>query len=244
METQHSLAEPVEKKNGISRVLHNALESKQVNKKPYSEYRNFIRNHYDGLAGKLTVVSGFLTGHELLAGRILKPSAFDVSGCKRILDAGCGNGRHCKVILRRVGPDAQIHAFDISQRMLGRANHRLKSDRINYVAADLTRLPYADVFFDAIVCGWVLEHLPDPHPGLHELARILCPGGKLLLMTTEDTLAGAMTSSLWHCRTYNRRELQKAAETCGLVWHRQLYFSLLHRIFRLGGIIVELHRPN
>ena len=243
MDTPQTISEPAEKKNSISRAIQKALESKQHSEKSYSEYRTFIQHHYDGLAGKLTAVSGFLTGHELLAGRVLKPSAFDVAGCKRILDAGCGNGRHCKHIIRRADADAQIFAFDLSQRMLKRANRRVKGNRVHYVAADLLRLPYSDGFFDAIVCGWVLEHLPDPRPGLRELTRILRPGGKLLLMTTEDTIAGAMTSSLWHCRTYNRQELKKACEECGLVWHRQLYFTSLHRIFRLGGIIVELHRP-
>ena len=79
---------------------------------------------------------------------------------------------------------------------------------------------------------------------MRELARVLRPGGKLLLLATEDTFTGALCSRLWHCRTYNRRELQKAAEECGLIWRRPLYFSLLHRMLRLGGIIVELQRPN
>ncbi len=243
MEIQQTLPpEAVTKKNPIALALQKALESKQ-HRKPYSEYRSFIQHHYDGIAGKLTALSGLLTGHTMLAGQVLKPNAFDISGCKRILDAGCGNGRHCKHILRRADADAFIGAFDLSQRMLKRANRRLKSERVHYVAADLTRLPYADGFFDAVVCGWVLEHLPDPRPGLLELTRILRPGGKLLLMTTEDTLAGAMCSSLWHCRTYNRQELKHVSEECGLTWKRQLYFTKLHRLFRLGGIIVELHRP-
>lgn len=242
METEQTVPEVAGKKGPIAQAIQKAFESKQ-HRKPYSEYRSFIQHHYDGLAGKLTALSGFLTGHALLAGQVLKPNAFDITGCKRILDAGCGNGRHCNYILRRADADAFIGAFDLSQRMLKRAHRRLKSKRVHYVAADLTRLPYADGFFDAVVCGWVLEHLPDPRPGLSELARILRPGGKMLVMTTEDTLAGAMCSSLWHCRTYNRQELKQVSEECGLRWHRQLYFTKLHRLFRLGGIIVELHRP-
>lgn len=243
MQTQQTLPELAGEKSPITLALQKAIESKRPGKQSASEYRSFIQHHYDGLAGNLISVSGLFTGHSILAGQVLRPEAFDLRGCKRILDAGCGNGRHCKYILRRADGDAHISACDLSQRMLKRASRRLKSTRINYLAADLTRLPYADAFFDAVVCGWVLEHLPDPRPGLKELTRILQPGGKLLLMTTEDTLAGSMSSNLWHCRTYNRRELRRACEECGLVWHRPLYFSNLHRFFKLGGIIIELRRP-
>src|SRR5438067_448365 len=108
----------------------------------------------------------------------------------------------------------------------------------------LTRLPYADGAFDAAVCGWVLEHLPDPGPGLGQLARVLRPGGKLLLLCTEDTLTGAMCSRLWHCRTYNRGELRRRCAECGLRWENELWFSRVHRWLKLGGIIIELRKEG
>ncbi len=187
-------------------------------------------------------MTGLVTGHEALAGRLIRPDRFDVRGCKRILDAACGNGRYTRFLLRYADPDAVITTFDLSPRMLQRACARLKSERVSHAVADLTRLPYADDCFDAIVCGWVLEHLPDPRPGLRELARILQPGGKLLLLSTEDTLTGAMCSRLWHCRTYNRGELRNVCAECGLRWERELWFSPLHQKLKLGGIIVELRR--
>jgi ubiquinone/menaquinone biosynthesis C-methylase UbiE len=113
---------------------------------------------------------------------------------------------------------------------------------VTQAVADLTRLPNADGAFDAVVCGWVLEHLPDPRPGLRELARVLTPGGKLLLLSTEDTLSGAVCSRFYHCRTYNRGELKQVCAECGLRWERELWFSRLHRALKLGGIIVELKR--
>lgn len=216
----------------------NSLSSKRS----FDSYRSFIQNHYDGLPGALTAVTGLLTGHEALAGRLIRPGAFDVRGCKRILDAACGNGRYSRFLLRHADADAVLTSFDLSPRMLERARNRLHSERVSHAVADLTRLPYADAAFDAIVCGWVLEHLPDPRLGLRELARVLQSGGKLLLLSTEDTPTGAMCSRLWHCRTYNRGELQRVCAECGLRWEREMWFSGMHRLLKLGGIIAELRR--
>ena len=224
--------------------LRGALESSEPRRQSFGAYRRFIQNHYDGLPGALTSVTGLLTGHEALAGRLIRPGAFDVRGCKRILDAACGNGRYSRFLLRHADPDAVITSFDLSPRMLQRAAPGSKATRVSHAVADLTRLPYADASFDAVVCGWVLEHLPDPRPGLRELARVLPSGGKLLLLSTEDTLTGAMCSRLWHCRTYNRVELRQVCAECGLRWEREMWFSGMHRLLKLGGIIVELRRAD
>src|SRR5687767_6439316 len=178
-------------------VLVSALESKQQQNRSSADYKRFVTKHYDGLPGALTAVTGVVTGHEALAGRLIRPGAFDVRGCESILDAACGNGRYSLFLLKHADPDARITAFDLSQKMLARARRRLNSDRVTHAAADLTRMPYPDASFDAIVCGWVLEHLPDPRPGLRELARVLRPRGRLLLMCTEDTFTGAWCSRLW-----------------------------------------------
>ena len=224
------------------RGLTGVIESKKIRRQNYNDYRRFIQHHYDGFAGKLTGITGLMTGHAALAGRLFAPRAFDIRHCKRILDAACGDGRYTRILLKRADPSAFITSFDLSQRMLKRAQRRLPARRVSHVAADITRLPYPDAFFDAIVCGWVLEHLPDPRLGLRELARVLQPGGKLLLMVTEDTLLGSMCSRMWHCRTYNRFELSRVCQECGLRWERPLWFSRIHKMFRLGGIIAELHR--
>src|SRR5882757_6723741 len=85
--------------------------------RPSNEYRKFIQGHYDGPAGAFTSVTGFLTGHEALAGRLIRPDGFDVRGCKRILDAACGNGRYSRYLLRHADPDAVLTSFDLSPRM-------------------------------------------------------------------------------------------------------------------------------
>src|SRR5947209_20328024 len=49
--------------------------SKHLQRRSFLDYRRFIQHHYDGLAGKLTAVTGLVTGHEALAGRLIRPSA-------------------------------------------------------------------------------------------------------------------------------------------------------------------------
>src|SRR5262245_55663359 len=226
------------------RGLTGLIESSDPHQKDFGAYKKLVKEHYDGPAGAFTAVTGFLTGHETLAGRLIRPGGFDVRGCKSILDAACGNGRYSKFLLKCADPDARLTAFAPSPNLVQRARARPQSDRVTFAIADLTKLPYADGAFDAVVCGWVLEHLPQPEMGLREPARVLQPEGKLLLLCTEDTLTGAMCSRLWHCRTYNRKELRVKAAAVGLRWERELWFSRFHRWLKLGGIIVELHKDG
>jgi SAM-dependent methyltransferase len=221
---------------------HGAKKPSALDDQAFGEYRRWVQQHYDGLPGALTTFTGFLTGHELFAGRVIRPDAFDVRGCKRILDAACGDGRYSRFLLRWADSDAVLTSFDLSRGMLARARARLKSDRITQVVADITNLPYADASFDAVVCGWVLEHLPDPSPGLRELARVLRPDGKVLLLTTEDTWLGWVCGKLWNCKTYNRADLRQTCLQCGLRWERDVWFTGVHRVLRLGGVVAELRR--
>src|SRR5258708_38556560 len=88
--------------------LGSALESKEPRGRSFLDYRRFVQKHYDGLPGALTAFTGVVTGHEALAGRLIRPGAFDVRGCKRILDAGCGPGRYSAILLRHAGAEALI----------------------------------------------------------------------------------------------------------------------------------------
>ncbi|HPP53974.1 MAG TPA: hypothetical protein PK777_13560, partial [Thermoguttaceae bacterium] len=97
---------------------------------------------------------------------------------------------------------------------------------------------------DCVTCGYVLEHVPDARMGLAELARVMAPGAKMLLLTTEDNFSGAWTSRVWCCRTYNRQELRQTCESLGLQWRQELWFSKMHRWIRAGGICVEIVKEN
>src|SRR5947208_15215244 len=94
-----------------SRGLTGMLESSKPHRQEFGTYKRFIQEHYDGFAGALTAFTGLVTGHEALAGRLIHPRAFDIRGCKRILDAACGNGRYSKFLLKFADDDALLTSF-------------------------------------------------------------------------------------------------------------------------------------
>lgn len=222
------------------KVFNRLLEYRAISEVSYQKYRDTVREVYDGPQGAVLVACSLISLHTPLGERMLRTHQFDLRGAKRILDVGSGAGQIAKHLLKYADSDASVTCFDLSLEMLRRARIRLKSDRPNFVASDMTQLPFADEAFDCATCGYVLEHVPEPRDGLAEIARVLAPGGRMLLLATEDSFSGAWTSRLWRCQTYNRAELKAACEEVGLHWHRELWFSRFHKMFRAGGICVEL----
>lgn len=203
-----------------------------------------VQELYDGPAGAALLAGSILSLHEPLVGRLLERREFDVSHCRRILDVGSGAGQILKHLKNYATPGSHLIAFDLSHGMLRRARARIGQARISYITGDLTRLPFPDQSFDCITCGWVLEHLPDPGPGLQEFYRVLRSGGRLLLLATENTWRGELVARTWKCRTYSRAELKTKCERAGLRWRREMWFTPMHRRLKLGGILVEVTRQG
>jgi ubiquinone/menaquinone biosynthesis C-methylase UbiE len=216
------------------------LENDLMRRVSFEEYRDKVRDVYDGPQGAMLATCSLLSLHSILGERIFSKRKFDLRGVRKILDVGSGAGQIAKHLLKYADPEAELSCFDLSYEMLRRAKNRIKSDRPKYVVADLTRLPFPSETFDCVTCGYVLEHVPDPKIGLAELSRVMIPGGRMLLLATEDTFCGAWTSFMWRCRTYNRRELARISEDVGLLWKKELWFTGMHRLLRAGGICVEL----
>ena len=93
----------------------------------------------------------------------------------RVLDAGCGSGRLFTYDLR--GRASLIVGVDLSSDVAQNPN----IDRA--LRASLAALPFASEAFDLIICKHVLEHLAEPDSALRELARVLRPQGRLLVLT-------------------------------------------------------------
>jgi SAM-dependent methyltransferase len=110
--------------------------------------------------------------------------AGDVRG-KRVLDAGCASGSLTELLVER---QAVVVGVDVNPRHVERARERL-AGRAELVIADIsTPMPFLESSsFDIVVASLVLHYLADWRPTLREFARILRPGGSLLISTHHPT---------------------------------------------------------
>jgi ArsR family transcriptional regulator len=98
----------------------------------------------------------------------------------RVGDLGCGTGRIAEALAPFV---AQVIAVDSSAAMLKAARHRLGGlANVELRRGEMERLPLEDCSLDAAVMALVLPYLPEPDRALAEAARVLAPGGRLLLV--------------------------------------------------------------
>jgi ubiquinone/menaquinone biosynthesis C-methylase UbiE len=106
---------------------------------------------------------------------------------ERILDAGCGNGRNLAAM---IASGARPSGWDLSPEMLAVARRRFPE--VPLYEGDLQLPgPFGDGEFDAVLCALVAEHLPDPLAALHELLRVLRPGGRLVWSVSHPRLIEA-----------------------------------------------------
>ena len=95
---------------------------------------------------------------------------------RRVLEVGCGPGEAAEQIAAR---GAEVIAVDISPRMVELARGRGVDARLG----DVQELPFDDESFDCALAAWMLYHVPEPDRALAELARVLRPGGRLVVVT-------------------------------------------------------------
>lgn len=103
-----------------------------------------------------------------------------------VLDVGCGGG-HVLTALATRRRDLTLRGVDLSAEQVGRANDRLKQFAPNrpVVQGNAMDLPFEDETFDGVYSCASIKHWPDQSLGLAECARVLKPGGRLVVVEAD-----------------------------------------------------------
>ncbi len=166
-----------------------------------------------------------------------------ISTGTRLLDLGCGAGRHAFESARR---GASVVALDTDRGELAQvaaiatamaeAGEISSATAIRPAAGDATRMPFADDSFDIVIAAEVLEHIPADQAAMAEIARVLRPGG-IAAVTVPAWLPERICWLLsddyhnvpgGHLRIFTRHELETKLTRAGLTVGDHHHAHALH----------------
>jgi 2-polyprenyl-3-methyl-5-hydroxy-6-metoxy-1,4-benzoquinol methylase len=140
---------------------------------------------------------------------------------EKVLDIACGAG---DLSLKIAAKGCEVHGIDMSAEGIESAKRLagIAKTKCEFTIGDAEHLPYADGFFDKVVCSSSLEHFKDDAQSLREMKRVVKPGGKIIL--TVDSLTYPIRPELKErhrkmCAVehyYTREDMAKALKNAGL----------------------------
>ncbi len=148
----------------------------------------------------------------------------------RILDIGCGSGRHVGEAARQ--NRVTVVGADLSWEAVLSARNRIQELKQwgvhgggteTFLVSNITRLPFGPESFDLVICSEVLEHIPDQEQAIRELIRVLKSGGNLVVSVPRylpERICWALSdayhqASQGHIRIYKKKELLGLLEGSG-----------------------------
>ncbi|HWG65572.1 MAG TPA: methyltransferase domain-containing protein [Streptosporangiaceae bacterium] len=168
---------------------------------------------------------------------------FPVLPGERVLDLGCGGGRHAFEVFRRGG---DVVALDADAAELGGVREMLAAmdeageappaARAQAVCGDATAMPFPDASFERVIASEVLEHIGTDQRALGEIARVLRPGGQVAVTVPAwlpERICWGLSDDYHntpggHVRIYTRAEMAAKLARAGLVVGAHHHAHALH----------------
>lgn len=142
-----------------------------------------ITKDYSWRASNYDAGTGFEVEHHAEALRLA-----NIQEGQYVLDIACGTGRGTVGLAQAAGANGRVDALDLSEAMLEQARRKIEklelSDHVHFKQGNARELPYPDETFDLVYNGYMFDLIPLDSfmPILNEMARVLKPSGKLVLV--------------------------------------------------------------
>jgi phosphatidylethanolamine/phosphatidyl-N-methylethanolamine N-methyltransferase len=178
--------------------------------RPLDFDREMVERAYDRWAPIYDLVFGGVFGRGRRAAILATNS---LGG--RVLEVGVGTG----ISLPQYAANLRIFGTDISAAMLRKARGRVADLRLGNVEGlavmDAEKLEFPDLSFDVVMAQYVVTAVPNPEAALDEFARVLRPGGQIILLSRVSADAGA--------RRFIEQRLQPVVRRLG--WRSEFAWS-------------------
>jgi demethylmenaquinone methyltransferase/2-methoxy-6-polyprenyl-1,4-benzoquinol methylase len=163
-----------------------------------------VRVMFDRIAGVYDLMNSAMTAGLHHQWRDRAVDRADLGPGSDALDVCCGTGDLTLALRRRIGPDGRVVGCDFSEPMLEIARRKSGQEGLpaEFGWADALELPYGDSSFDAVTIGFGARNLADLDRGISEMARVLRPGGRLVILEITRPQREPLQSfySLWFDR--------------------------------------------
>ena len=168
------------------------------------EFATEVRGMFDRIAGVYDLMNSAMTAGLHHQWRERAVDRAQVGPGSDALDLCTGTGDLALALRRRIGADGRVVGSDFSEAMLDLARRKSGEEGlpVEFGWADALDLPYGDESFDAVTIGFGARNLADLGKGLSEMARVLRPGGRLVILEITRPQREPLSSfySLWFDR--------------------------------------------
>ena len=143
-----------------------------------------VRRVFDSVAERYDVMNDLMSLGLHRAWKAFAVSVARPRPGERVLDVATGSGDLAAALGRKVLPQGELWITDINRRMLERGRDRLLDGglAVPAVQCDAERLPFPSAHFDCVTVGFGLRNMTRKEAALAEMARVLRPGGRLVVL--------------------------------------------------------------
>ncbi|MBS7349054.1 MAG: bifunctional demethylmenaquinone methyltransferase/2-methoxy-6-polyprenyl-1,4-benzoquinol methylase UbiE [Comamonas sp.] len=149
-----------------------------------SEKAQRVRGVFDSVASKYDIMNDLMSGGLHRAWKAYTVMVANLQPGDQVLDIAGGTGDLSRAFAQKVGASGQVIHTDINEAMLRVGRNRLVDEGLCLptLVCDAEHLPFADAHFDLVSVAFGLRNMTHKDRALHEMCRVLKPGGKLLVL--------------------------------------------------------------